>query len=103
MAVTEDISAYSTTQSSNTPAGSDNIGPDLDNHLRNIKKNVRRAMTSRFGERIADVERLAGSLFLENSASPNNTLNYDSGIGLYPFLEINESSSAVNPLMNDPG
>jgi len=41
MAVTEALSALSTTPASNTPAGTDSIGTDLDDHLRDIKKNVR--------------------------------------------------------------
>ena len=41
MAVTEALSALSTTAASNTPAGTDSIGTDLDDHLRDIKKNVR--------------------------------------------------------------
>ena len=41
MAVTEALSALSTTAASNTPAGTDSIGTDLDDHLREIKKNVR--------------------------------------------------------------
>lgn len=43
MAVNEALSALSTTASSNTPAGTDNIGTELDDHLRDIKKNVRYA------------------------------------------------------------
>jgi hypothetical protein len=42
MAVNEDLSAYSTTAASNTPGGSDNIGTDLDDHLRDIKRNIKR-------------------------------------------------------------
>ena len=41
MAVNEALSALSTTSASNTPAGSDSIGTDLDDHLRDIKKNIR--------------------------------------------------------------
>ena len=41
MAVTEALSALSTTPASNTPAGTDSIGTDLDDHLRDIKKNIR--------------------------------------------------------------
>lgn len=43
MAVNEALTAYSTTAASNTPAGSDAVGTDLDDHLRDIKKNVRNA------------------------------------------------------------
>ena len=41
MAVNEALSGLSTTSASNTPAGSDSIGTDLDDHLRDIKKNIR--------------------------------------------------------------
>jgi hypothetical protein len=43
MAVNEHLSSYSTTASSNTPGGGDAIGTDLDDHLRDIKRNVRYA------------------------------------------------------------
>lgn len=43
MAVNEALSALSQTSASNTPAGDDPIGTDLDNHLRDIKKNIRYA------------------------------------------------------------
>ena len=43
MAVSENLTAYSTTASSNTPAGSDAVGTDLDDHIRDIKKNIRNA------------------------------------------------------------
>lgn len=42
MAVNENLHSYNaTTVTSNTPAGGDAIGSDLDDHLRDIKKNVR--------------------------------------------------------------
>ena len=41
MATPEALSTYSQTASSNTPAGTDTIGTNLDNELRDIKKNVR--------------------------------------------------------------
>lgn len=41
MSVNETISAYSTTASGNTPTGTSNIGTDLDDHLRDVKKNIR--------------------------------------------------------------
>lgn len=40
MAVSESVYSYSTTAASNTPAGGSNVGPDLDDHLRDIKKNI---------------------------------------------------------------
>jgi hypothetical protein len=40
MAVNETLDTYSIGASVNTPAGSDNVGTDLDDHLRDIKKNV---------------------------------------------------------------
>lgn len=40
MPVSETLPSYSTTASSNTPAGSASVGPDLDDHLRDIKKNI---------------------------------------------------------------
>lgn len=48
MAVNEALNAYSTTAASNTPAGTDNVGSDLDDHLRDLKKNS--AYAARFVE-----------------------------------------------------
>lgn len=48
MAVNEALNAYSTTAASNTPAGTDNVGSDLDDNLRDIKKNT--AYAARFVE-----------------------------------------------------
>lgn len=42
MAVNESITdSYTTVAASNTPAGSDSIGSDLDDHLRDMKKNIK--------------------------------------------------------------
>lgn len=41
MSVNEAISAYSTAAASNTPAGTDPIGTNLDDHIRDVKKNIR--------------------------------------------------------------
>lgn len=49
MAVNEDLSAYSTTAASNTPGGSTNIGTDLDDQLRDIKKNIGKAVGNSWG------------------------------------------------------
>ena len=50
MAVSETLSAYSTTANNNTPAGTDTVGPDLDNHLRDIKKNIKVAVTNWYAD-----------------------------------------------------
>lgn len=41
MAVTEVLTDYDTTAANNTPAGSDAVGSNLDDHLRNMKMNTR--------------------------------------------------------------
>ena len=73
MAVTETISAYSTTANSNTPAGTDSVGPDLDNHLRDIKKNIRVAATHWSGE---SAESIRGAIEDHYSASPAGSVHF---------------------------
>lgn len=45
MAVNEALNALSTTAASNTPAGTDSVGTDLDDHIRDIKKNIKYSAT----------------------------------------------------------
>lgn len=54
MAVDENLTGYSRTATNNTPAGSDSIGTDLDNHLRDMKKNVLYASQRPAVEKSAD-------------------------------------------------
>lgn len=72
MAVNETLSAYSTTAADNTPAGSDSIGPDLDNHLRDIKRNIKNAAENRRGASTPEV--IEGSLWADTSESASSIL-----------------------------
>ncbi len=50
MAVNETLQSYDAdTPANNTPAGTDNVGTDLDAHLRDIKKNAKFAGDLRVG------------------------------------------------------
>jgi hypothetical protein len=81
VSVTEDVSAYSTNANSNTPEGSSNIGTDLDDHLRSIKANIRRAATHFLSPTAP--EALNGIIFYDTSGSASDNVTdlriYDGG------------------------
>jgi hypothetical protein len=94
MAVNESLSAYSTTAASNTPSGSDNIGTELDDHLRDIKRNIRRVATQRPGPS-APSDNLKGSLWLDTSGSASDisVLKISNGSQLWATMfTFNESA-----------
>ena len=100
MAVNEDISAYSTTAASNTPAGSATVGPDLDNHLRDIKRNIRRA-TERF-QGPTTPEAFRGREWMDTSGTGSNVIDlvvYD-GANEVPYLEIDTSAGTARPIID---
>jgi hypothetical protein len=71
MAVNEDLTAYSTTAISNTPSGSDNIGTELDDHLRDIKKNMAWLVSNSRGETAPG--NIRGRLWFDSSATSSST------------------------------
>lgn len=71
MAVDERIVDYGTVEADNTPLGTSTVGPDLDNHLRDIKKNIRVVAQQYLGINDGD---FPGATRLEDSASPVWTL-----------------------------
>ena len=75
MAVNEDVSSYTTVAASNTPAGSDNIGSDLDDHLRDMKKN----MAALLDIAEANVKASSGVRGLSFSLSNTSTLIFTAG------------------------
>lgn len=97
MAVNEDVSAYSVTAASNTPAGGDTVGPDLDNHLRDIKKNERR-----IAEHFITVsdENFKGRIKSTTSGS-THTLSYFADSGDMEFVAIDDSANAVTLYIDD--
>lgn len=93
MAVDEDITAYSTTASSNTPGGSDNIGTDLDDHLRDIKKNLK-IIAQNSSNRSAPGN-IRGRLWMDTSGSASSMFIMKVGNGSTTwgdFLYFNNSS-----------
>lgn len=72
MAVNEDLSAYSTVAASNTPDGNTNIGTDLDDHLRDIKRNIKRAGTH-FARSTAP-EQVTGIVWYDTSGTSSNRI-----------------------------
>ena len=95
MAVNESISAYSTTAASNTPAGTANVGPDLDNHLRSIKSNIRIAFEH------SNSEQVRGRLWFDQSASPVVSLKYSDGSADVTIFNVDESAKEVTPFIDD--
>jgi len=92
MAVNEGPTDYTAT-ASNTPLGTDTVGPDLDDHLRSIKGNVDAVNTH------SDSTHKRGRFWFDQSASPNVTLNYSDGGQNIPIFEIDEdtASAGVTP------
>ena len=95
MAVNEDLSAYSTTAASNTPAGGSNIGPDLDNHLRDIKRNVRRVAERYQGTTTPEAFR--GREWIDTSATASTKLEVKLNDGLKEVVitEIDTSAGCL--------
>jgi hypothetical protein len=91
MTVSETLSAYSTAAASNTPAGSDNIGPDLDDHLRNIKANLKTGWSH------SDSENYPGRIWMDRSATPVIVAKYGDGTDNIPLFQIDESANTVYP------
>lgn len=96
MAVNESISAYSTTAANNTPAGSNTIGPDLDNHLRDIKKNIRLAVESSQGPS-APADGFVGRWYADTSGSASDilALNIHDGGGFVHLFDLETSANEI--------
>jgi hypothetical protein len=92
MAVNEGVSTYTGTANL-TPAGSDTVGPDLDNHLRSMKGNV--GVVHRHG----DSTHARGRFWADQSASPVVTMKYSDGGQNISLFEIDEdtASAGVTP------
>lgn len=96
MAVNETVDGYSTAAASNTPAGTDTVGPDLDDHLRDIKKNVRiigqtsKAETSPTG--------FLGRQWLDTSGTATTKITYKmyDGTQYASMFDIDTSAGVAN-------
>ena len=97
MSVAEDLSAYSTAAASNTPAGTDNIGTDLDDHLRDIKKNLKNAYAHRAGPSSPDS--VEGRIWADTSGSASavTDLRYGTGSADVRFAQINATAGTSKP------
>ena len=97
MAVSESLSAYSTTASSNTPAGTDAVGTELDDHLRDIKRLVRTVGQSSRG--IASPDIVPGRFWYDSSGSASAfaVLKIGDGAQDIALFEINESANTTLP------
>lgn len=96
MAVNEDISAYSTAAASNAPAGTDTVGPDLDDHLRDIKKNLRLVAETAQGPTAPSAFR--GRLWIDTSgtASSKLLLKIHDGSAWATLCEIDDDNERIN-------
>lgn len=99
MAVNETVDGYSTTAASNTPSGSDNVGPDLDNHLRDIKKNIRIMGEISQAPAASAPTGFLGRLQLDTSATASSRLvmRIHDGSGYIDFMEIDASANQATP------
>ena len=88
MAVNENPTEYTGTATL-TPAGTDTVGPDLDNHLRSMKGNVGAVM------RMEVSTAARGRLWADQSASPVVTVKYSDGTDEIALFEIDESANTV--------
>jgi len=95
MAVDESLNALSTTASSNTPAGADIVGVDLDNHLRDIKKNIR--IAAEHAQGILNPTGFAGQLHADRSRSASGiiTLRLHDGDAFQDLLEFKTADNNI--------
>ena len=100
MAVNEDLSAYSTTAASNTPAGSSNIGPDLDNHLRDIKRNIRRVAERYQGATTPEAFRGRDWVDTSGTASNKLELTMNDGTNEVPYIQLDTSAGTSTPIVH---
>lgn len=96
MAVNENVGTYSTTAASNTPAGTDNVGPDLDNHLRDIKKNIRVTAENAKGPS-SPASSFTGRFWVDTarSASTSLTLKLHDYEGFVSVFDMDTSANAM--------
>lgn len=96
MAVDESLDALSTVAGSNTPAGTDTVGPDLDDHLRDIKKNIRKVSETSQGPTAPTG--FVGRQRLATSATASNTLTWQmhDGAGYVSVMDIDTSNNNVS-------
>jgi hypothetical protein len=106
MAVNEGIEDYGAA-AANTPAGSDNIGTDLDDHLRDIKKNLR--FTSQQMKGATSPSHFMGRMWLNSSATATDNilpLAMSDGAAWIEYVDFNISANTayarVNPLSAVP-
>ena len=94
MAVNEAVSAYSTTAASNTPAGTDTVGPNLDDQLRDMKKNTRAVAESFKG--LGDGG-FPGAIRLDDSASPSWTVSIRGTGANINLFDVDDSAGTTAP------
>lgn len=97
MAVNESLTAYSTTAASNTPAGTDTVGPDLDNHLRDIKKNIRAGIEHQVSD--ATPEGAKGFINVTATASPTYRVRLHDGAGWVDMIQVDASANTSVPFI----
>lgn len=96
MAVNEDVSAYSNAAASNTPAGGDTVGPDLDNHLRDMKKNIRQVAENFIT--VSD-ENFKGRIKSTTSGT-THTISYYDGAADITLMDVDDSANTVTPYVD---
>ncbi|KKK74811.1 hypothetical protein LCGC14_2880030, partial [marine sediment metagenome] len=98
MAVNESLDALDVVAASNTPAGTDRVGTDLDNHLRDIKKNIR--TESEHSQAILNPTGFEGQLHADKSRSASGiiTLRIHDGDAWVDLLEVKTADNKISVL-----
>ena len=102
MAVDESLDALSITASSNTPAGTDAVGTDLDDHLRDIKKGIR--SVAELSQAILNPTGFEGQLHADKSRSASGiiTIRFHDGGAFGDLFEYGTASNQIMALnLND--
>ena len=98
MAVDESLDALSTTAASNTPLGTDNVGTDLDDNLRDIKKNIR--IAAEHAQGILNPTGFEGRLHADKSRSASGIvtlrLYHDEWSDLFEFDTASAQIKVIN-------
>jgi len=98
MAVDESLDALSVTASNNTPLGTDAVGVDLDNHLRDLKKNLR--IAAEHAQGILNPTGFEGQLHADKSRSASGIvtlrLYHDEWSDLFEFDTADAKIDVIN-------
>lgn len=106
MPVNEHLTSYSLTATNNTPAGSSPVGADLDDHLRDIKKNAYKASLANTLAKSAGYEATVsdhGSIILADATAGTVTISIGAASSLFNGWRVGVACvSSTNGATLDP-